>query len=94
MGGRCAQVCQNEPYITHKEPYITFKKRPTDTFSALSDAKSRAGLGASSRDGSGAPLRVHFLVIHGSRRFFFGENETVWGSCNVALVFFEETSDG
>ena len=53
--------------------------------------------GRAGRGGGGGdlyPLVVDVLVIHASRRFFFGENETVWGSRNVALVFFEETSDG
>ena len=37
---RCfAEVFQKEPCINHKEPYITLKMRPTDTFSALSHAK-------------------------------------------------------
>ena len=40
-----------------------------------------------------APHLLDFPVIHSSKRFFFGENETVWGAGNVAVVFFEETSD-
>jgi len=36
---------------------------------------------------------VDFVVLHASKRFFFGENETVWGRRNVGISFFEEASD-
>ena len=33
------------------------------------------------------------MVIHASKRFFFGENETVWGTRNIAITFFEKATD-
>jgi len=36
---------------------------------------------------------VGFMVIHASKRFFFGENETVWGTRNIAITFFEKATD-
>ena len=45
-----------------------------------------------SRGGEG-PRHVDFVVLHASKRFFFGENETVWGRRNVGIAFFEEASD-
>ena len=44
---------QNEPYITHKEPYTTFKKRPTDAFAALSFVLPALSQHPSLQDNSG-----------------------------------------
>ena len=45
------------------------------------------------RFGGGHPIVVDFVVVHAAKRFFFGENETVWGVRNVAVVFFEDVDD-
>ena len=50
-------------------------------------------LSRSARRERGGGSGVGFMVIHASKRFFFGENETVWGTRNIAITFFEKATD-